>query len=323
MKSALVWSLATVAALAAAPSGYSWWDVGHKAMAIEATALLKPAARAHVKSILGTDDLASAATWMDELKEARYHAGPLATDPEALHFNHVFPHNSDWHFVDLPLGLPAYDPNSGFSRPDDLVHMLSASIDVLEGHGDPNITKPEALWMLVHFCGDIHQPLHVANGFFRVSDSGVPTLVTDPAEAEGLSNDKGGNCERFGKAKSDVLHAYWDGILVEKFSGGKDPVKVATLLSADAAQSGASWADAGDYHLWPGLWATESILAARTAYAGLSYGNVELDPRGGIRTIWVTLPTDYDRTALPLARERLAKSGYRLAELLNAIHWAD
>jgi hypothetical protein len=315
--------LAALALSWGSAAAHAWGVEGHRALAMEASSLLTPAARAQVVRILDNDNLAAVSTWMDELREAHFHAGPLGHDSEALRFDHDFPHNGEWHYVDFPLGSRAYALDSDYARPDDVVHMIEAAVSVLEGGGDARITRKEALRMLVHFVGDLHQPLHVANGYFRTPPDGPVVLVSDPSDAEGLLDDRGGNADFFGPGKWDELHAYWDSDLVTKVGGGSAPRVIAGLLEADAARDGAGWASAGDYHHWAEAWASESIAAARTAYEGIVFGTATTTERGGIGKISVTLPKDYDQAAVPLARERLAKAGFHLAELLNALRWAD
>ena len=47
--------------------------------------------------------------------------------------------------------------------------------------------------VLVHMVGDVHQPLHVAYGYYDVTDLVHPKLITNPALAVGKPNDRGGN----------------------------------------------------------------------------------------------------------------------------------
>lgn len=317
-----IWTTATLVLAAAAPA-YPWGREGHAAMALAAEQSLSAEARSHVAKILGSDDMASIASWMDDVRAAYFHAGPLGSDPEALKFNAEFPHNGEWHYVDMALGAKAYTLDAPTANPHDVVHMAEEAIRVLEGGGDKRITQREALCMLVHFVGDMHQPLHVGNGFFSIGADGAATLVTDPAATAGLPNDKGGNALFFGPGRYDELHAYWDVGLVDKIAKSKDPAAIAAVLERQIAAQGASWASAGDYHHWPEQWATESVQAARTAYAGLVFGAVTPDPKGGFKRIEIQLPANYDQVCVPLAQERLAKSAFHLAEVLNAIKWAD
>jgi len=314
---------ASFLALALACTAYPWGAQGHRAMAIVAERNLSAEARSHVAAILGSDDLGSIASWMDEVRSAYFHQGPLAADPEALKFNAEFPKNGEWHYVDLPLGTAAYALDGPYAKPDDVVHMLEEAVRVLEGGGDRRITKREALCMLVHFVGDLHQPLHVANGYFETAADGTAKLDTDPASLKGVPNDKGGNADFFGPGKYDELHAYWDTALVEKIGAGRDPALLAELLEKRLSAESPGWASDGDYHHWAEGWATESLVAARAAYSGITFGALIPDSRGGIKSIKITFPPHYDEVAVPLAAERLAKSGYHLAEILNAIHWSD
>jgi hypothetical protein len=315
-------SAALALGLAFTVPAHAWDAEGHAAVALVAEHNLTPEARAHVVKLLGSDDIASIASWMDQVRAAYFHSGPLGSDPEALKFDAEFPKNGEWHYVDLPLGLKAYELDGSFSRPDDVVHMIEAAVSVLEGGGDRRITPREALYMLVHFVGDEHQPLHVGNGFYDV-DAGTVKLVTDPNAAKGLPNDKGGNALFFGTGKYDELHAYWDSNLVQKVADTKDPTQLEGVLEKTVTAESSQWKDDGDYHHWAEGWATESLAAARTAYAGITFGAETPDSRGGIKSIKITLPANYDAVCVPIAKERLAQGGYHLAEILNAIQWSE
>lgn len=314
---------AAILSLALASPGYSWWSDGHQALALEATQELSPEARAHVVKILGSDNLESIAVWMDDLRSVAFHAGPLAQDPEALKFHADFPRNQEWHYADMPLGVTTYKLDDPMANPHDVVHSIELAVAVLEGGGDPKITKLQALRMIVHFVGDEHQPLHVGNGFISIDAAGKVTIVTDPAATKGLPNDKGGNDLFFGPAKNDELHAYWDGILVEKLAGSKEPAVIADWIEKDTAAKGDTWKDSGDYHHWPETWASQSLAAARLAYTDLTVGAATLNEKGKIKKVAITLPANYDEVCGPVAEDQLAKAGYHLAELLNAIQWAD
>jgi hypothetical protein len=315
--------IALALAIAGATPAYPWAAEGHRALSLVAEQHLTADARSHVVKILGSDDLPSIAVYMDDLRSALFHTGPLGSDPEALRFNAEFPQNSLWHYVDLPLGTKAYELDGAFSNPHDVVHMVEEAVSVLEGGGDKRISKLQALRMVVHFVGDEHQPLHIGNGFYQVGADGAVNLVTDPAAAKGLPNDKGGNALFFGPGRYDELHAYWDLALVAKIANTEKPEELAKVLEAKAAAEGAPWKSTGDYHHWAEAWATESLVAARTAYEGIAFGAETPDPKGGIKSIKITFPPHYDENCIPLAEKRLAQAGYHLAELLNAIHWAD
>jgi hypothetical protein len=310
-------------ATAFAAPAYSWSREGHVALATVAAQNLSADARAHVIKILGDDNLGAISVWMDELRTAAVHAGPLAFDPEAQQFNRDFPNNADWHFVDLPLGTKAYEPDGPFAKPGDIVHAIAQAVSVLEGGGDSRITKKIALRMIVHLVGDIHQPLHTISGYYEVAADGTAKLVTDPEAAKGLPGDRGGNALYFGPGKFDELHSEWDYTLPMKITNSVIPADLAKILQAKIAAEGAGWKSPGDYHRWAEGWATESLEAAQTAYRGIEFGAVTPDPAGGFKKIAITLPSDYESVCIPLAEQRLAQAAYHLAEILNAIHWAD
>src|SRR6185369_7594627 len=83
-----------------------WGPQGHQAVAETARGLLTEKTRAAIIKILENDDLAAIATWSDEVREAARGKGPLLNDPEVIQFNKKFPHNDQWHYVNLPLATP-------------------------------------------------------------------------------------------------------------------------------------------------------------------------------------------------------------------------
>jgi hypothetical protein len=314
---------AILLALAFAAPAYPWSREGHMAVASIAMGSLSDDARKHVVKLLGNDDLTAVCVYMDELRTAAVHAGPLAFDPEAQQFNRDFPDNFYWHYVDLPLGTKAYEPDGPFAKPDDVVHSIAMAVSVLEGGGDSRISKQMALRMIVHFVGDIHQPMHCVSGYYTVAADGTAMLVTDPEAAKGLPGDKGGNVLFFGPGKFDELHNYWDYTLPTKITHSTVTADLVKVLEPRVAAEGAGWKSPGDYHHWAEGWATESLEAAQTAYRGIEFGEVTPDPAGGFKKIAITLPSDYESVCIPLAEQRLAQAAYHLAEILNAIHWAD
>jgi hypothetical protein len=305
--------------LLTASTGYPWGAQGHAAVGLVAEQRLNSSARRHIERILGDSDLASLASWMDELRGVDRDFGPLAGSAEAHAFIKQFPNSFEWHYVDLPLGESQYRDNDSFSRPDDVVHQINLAVQVLEGRSNAMAPK-YAIYVIVHLVGDLHQPLHVAYGYYDLSDPDHPILITESKAAEGKESDKGANDLSLGVGRWDELHAYWDDVLPRKVAGSKDTRALAQKMTEIIAPD--RWASMGDYHSWAEQWATESIVASRKVYAGIKYGSSELED-GKLRRIRITLPIDYDATAIPLARERLAKAAFHLAELLNNIDWPN
>jgi hypothetical protein len=312
---------ALVCVLAAPAMG--WGQDGHRLVGEAAQKLLTHKARAHVAALLGNADLAAASTWADDLRAAAKGQGPLAGDPEAARINRDFPKNARWHFVDLPLGTKDYAQAEqlGFASDDDVVHAIDRCIAILDGSapsGSPSLTKAEALKFLVHFVGDLHQPLHACSGYYRVGSDKSVQLVADPGAAKGLISDRGGNELVFGKGKFDELHALWDVDLVTGFENElKRPKPVTRILRRIDA---AAWADSGDYHDWAQRWAIDTLTESRHAYDGLTFGKAEFDPSGKLTRISVKVDIKaYKRANEDVAGNQLAKAAFRLAELLNRI----
>lgn len=189
---------------------FPWGAQGHQAVGEVARQLLTPAAKAAIEKILGNDDLGSCGTWLDEVRAvARNHTNHLTADEktEARAFNKAQPKNAEWHYVNLPVGYTIYAPDGAFSSPDDVVHAIGTAVDVLEGKSN-RYTKIQALRVLVHLVGDVHQPLHTISGYFDCKDPTQPKLISNPALALNFPHDRGGN--QLFYTKTLELHALWD-----------------------------------------------------------------------------------------------------------------
>jgi hypothetical protein len=184
---------------------------------------------------------------------------------------------------------------------DDIIKALVHNVEVLKTSTDDN-ARAQALRFIIHFVGDIHQPLHCST---RV----------DKDHPDG---DRGGNLfnvkvrDANGRMQTKNLHSYWDGGL-DGFAKGGPNFSPPPLNKIPAA---ASTAMRGNPGTSPFLrldnppdfagWAMESSdLAQRKAYDGLTPGG--------------TPDAHYRREGTRIARRRVAWGGYRLAALLNSI----
>jgi hypothetical protein len=301
---------------------------GHETIGEIARQRLNPKTSQAIKGIIGSDDLAGISTWADDLKQvARNLPSKLTPEQtqEAREFNQKFTHNGDWHFCNFPLDA-TYDPNSPFARRDDAIHIIQQCILVLESPQTPlsvrtNFTKAQALRLLVHLVGDIHQPLHVGCGFYDLTDPDHPKLLTNPAKIQLRVNqhDKGGNDLRYSKNARDQLHSYWDTTLVEKLGGGRDYHRLASLVLKNTRPEQSK--DTGDHHKWPEIWATDSISQAKGAYRGIQFLKAYRTKNGRLDYLDIQLPLNYASQQSERAMNQLAKAGVRLANLLNSINW--
>jgi S1/P1 Nuclease len=83
------------AALFFTTPAYPWGAEGHQAIGEAARTMLTSEARTGIQRVLGEDDLASIAVWLDDVRNlAHHHSGPLKNDPEASAFNAKFTENA-------------------------------------------------------------------------------------------------------------------------------------------------------------------------------------------------------------------------------------
>jgi S1/P1 nuclease len=301
---------------------FGWGAEGHRAIATLAQDLINADTRGKVQALLnqcGEHDLASASTWADDIRPNARSDRPRPPDADA--FNSRFPDNASWHFVNLPLGTTSFAEAEHFipnqSNVIDVIHRCIAVLETSVPAAE-EISRPDALRLLVHFVGDIHQPLHCGTGFYKISETGPPILVTNPSEAAGLPNDRGGNDLFYGP--KDQLHALWDLDMVSNVAGTFDYRSLAAFLRRQY-QNGSWPATPGDYHRWAESWALESVKAANQAYTGIRFNSVET--MGGPNSLWIaiSLPPDYEEKNRALAMHQLLKAGVRLAQLLDRVRW--
>jgi hypothetical protein len=322
------WSiLLIIAALLQVRSALAWGPEGHRAVAALAEELVSPATKARVKAILAQDqsaDLASVSVWADDARLASFGAGPLKNDPLAAAFNHDWPHSALWHFVDLPLATEQYNEAKAYVSSDDVVHAIERCTLALEGHDpeQPALAPSMALRLLVHFVGDIHQPLHCGCGYYDLPVGQPAKLIQEPAKALGKTSDQGANLLFYDVENRLELHVFWDVVLVTAVTGSNDYHRLVEQLRIVNIENEVT---NSDYHHWPETWAIDSVRDARKAYAGLTFGIPiqQSNPNGNGQNliIPITLPSGYSEKMKPIVIERLRVAADHLAALLDRIQW--
>jgi hypothetical protein len=189
-----------LAALAVAPSVHAWGRQGHAIVAELAQRRLSPAAEAEVERLLApehTRSLADVASWPDELRD----------DPsrEAL-----AKATAKLHYINFRSDDCTYVPPRDCPGDQCVVGGLTRYVAVLTDRSQPDAARLEALKFVVHFVGDVHQPLHA-----------------------GYRDDKGGNAYQVQfQGKGTNLHSVWDSGLLG--THGKDRRAYAGELDARA-----------------------------------------------------------------------------------------
>ncbi len=324
-------------------SAQAFGATGHSAVADVAAQLIKGTrAEREVARILGPTRLHDIAVWADCVKgidpakgfsytvTGRYpECAPFENKPEeeALMRDYVKRNNEacapkpgeeschkQYHYTNPALERGRYKPGSVGTSDHDIVAAIEAARQRLSGGQVPAPfqleTEREALALLVHDLGDLHQPLHV--GSVYLDEKGLrrdPDVQGDDPQARTI----GGNALVLNGPSGPAgnLHAFWDNL-----PGKLSPEQLAAL--PDAARHVP--ATVSDPAQWPALWASESMAEAETAFAGLQFGERQSSLRG---PRWVvTLPADYDARSQRLIVQQLARAGARLAQLLQAI-WPE
>ncbi len=244
---------------------YAWGPEGHEVIARIAADNLSSAAHLRISQLLGGDAPALMvldSNWADEVRADR-------------------PETTNWHFVNIEIGSKGYNPHRDCASDDCVVAQIAHDAAALRDPPTPHAAKLDALRFLIHFVGDLHQPLHSAD-----------------------RHDKGGNnlVVILGKKRTN-LHHVWDEELVEAM--GPDVNQVAGGIEAGLSPQDKARFASGT----PADWANESFaVAGKEIYA-------RIPSRGPVR-----LPRDYARRENAVVRLQLARAGIRLATLLNGIY---
>jgi hypothetical protein len=305
------------AVLAATMSVAAFGEAGHRLVGTVAELHLRNTrAASEVRKILRPNEtLADAAVWADRIKDPLYEDA----DTALMRLNH--PAHDTYHYANVPFGAERYSIAATGARSSDIVQMARECIRVLKGASRPGsglvLSQRDALRLLAHFVGDMHQPLHVGNAF--VSDSG-PLQFVDPAGGTGWRSTLGGNGLIYGPEGRFNLHSYWDSHAVNITMQRDDVSTFAARLVAEIPPT-ASWKGKGDVDGWPEQWATEGLALAKDAHRGIRLISY-LGPDDAKRTAhrWsIEQPAGYDERARPMIRQQLATGGYRLAAVLKEI----
>ena len=325
-------------ALLCAGTARAWGPDGHHTVGAIADRLLAgtPAA-AHVRALLGTLTLEQAAVWADCAKgvdpsrdfrytaAGRYPECAIYETPagEAGMIDFVrrndtncprVPHDESchrqYHYTDESIAHARYRLGDVGTRPDDVVGATGAAIAVLQGRPAPApfdiASTREALLLLAHYVGDIHQPLHVGAVYL---DARGHRVDPDAGRFDAATATAGGNAIAVLDVPVDRvfqnLHATWDEVPAAFKPAGIDAAWLARAREVPPTPG----APAG----WPAAWATGTLDAAREAFAGLSFGPGPTGP-------WTTSRSPaYDERMTRLKQRQLTLAGARLAQVLEAI----
>ena len=158
--------LALIAALAgafAANNALAWGNNGHRIVGAIADNLIKGSnAEKQVAALLQPgESLEKVANWADCVKGT--FCGPQTQEMNDYVAAH--PKHTEYHYTDVPFQLTEYHLHGVGTAEHDIVQTLQQCIATLQGKGDGKFSPRQALLILTHLAGDIHQPLHVGAAF--------------------------------------------------------------------------------------------------------------------------------------------------------------
>ncbi|KAJ3324261.1 hypothetical protein HDV06_000300 [Boothiomyces sp. JEL0866] len=264
-----------------ATSVNAWGTEGHAIVGSIAQNFLDSNAQSYVNKILaGNGDMAAVASWADSYK---------FTTPGAF--------SKPLHYVDIKDAPPT---SCGFDESRDCPNggCINTAIQTYTSQLCDASTNLDALRFLIHFFGDVTQPLHNSN------------------------RDTGGNGDKVNyKGKQSNLHHIWDTEMVQdRIAENSDQSSyvnqlVNSISSGNFASAASSWISQHPYD------------------AGSQYGNnlasidysIDSDSYG-CSYVWAQFDADpsqdfsgsYYQGAASIIDIQLAKGGYRLAKHLNA-----
>lgn len=264
----------------------AWGANGHRIVAKICYDNLSEAARGRVDEALGDNYLEQVSTWPDYI---RAESGWDFASP--WHYMTVQPDQDVADVAAATAADPAiFDVREAILLMRDVLGDRAQARDQLQRLMDEHEVQPlagsldaTALAFLIHFVGDVHQPMHV-----------------------GKNRDLGGNkitVLYFGERHN--LHAVWDTRIIEQER--LSYTEFARFVEKHVGRRKAEWEGAD-----PDQWMAESVVLREVIYNTL-YD--ETDRESGLPSFGY----DYQHDFLPIVEERLGAAGYRAAAMLNAI----
>ena len=333
MRGAALLALALFAATA-----HAWGPDGHHTVGALADRLIAGTdAEAHVRKLLGGLTLEQAAVWADCAKgvdprkdfaytsAGKYPECAIFETPQGEAEMSDFVRRNDtncprepgdeschkeYHYTDEAIQHEHYRLGDVGTRDFDVVAAITATIHVLEDEPAPAPfdikDKREALLLLDHYVGDIHQPLHVGAVYLDAQGN-----VVDPSRGrfDRATSTQGGNTittnHVAASGRAENLHSRWDAVPESLRSSHIDDAWLALARAVPPSR--------GPIDGWSTSWADETLARAREALEDLAFG----PQANGLRS--VNLDGHYDDSMTSIKKQQLTEAGARLAQTLKTV----
>src|SRR5262245_17381942 len=297
----------------------AWGCDGHRAVAIIAQRLLSSTVANRVRAVLTatpvdpalprfcppvpTDIIADVATWADDFRD-------------------VEPQTAAWHFIDFPRSLGANTTNHIPFCPngDCVIAAIVTQFNVLRMSTNPTL-KANALRFIIHFMGDLHQPLHTISNGDRGGNC-VPITYFMQAPQEGENGSFRPN-----------LHSVWDTETIRRLMNTEGLADAQALANRAAGGNLPTVAPLTPTTTRVRSWASGSNTVARM----VTYGRLPVDPPMEPATaamigsctdnnqvslrmaeLHETIADSYEQASVPVILSQLRLAGQRLASVLKA-----
>jgi hypothetical protein len=270
-----------LALLIAASPAPAWWEYGHETVARIAWLNVSPHSRTEIRRLLAQSRLletptcpsrtiAQAAHWPDCIKTLRDR------------FSYAYA----WHQQNIEICRP-FDPQAGCRDGNCITAQIARQARLLADRSLPTRERLMALDFLIHFMGDLHQPMHAADH----GDYGGNRVPVSYGIIAGRTN----------------LHLIWDGYLAER--GISQPPGEAAGILSELSEADKSAIREGGIEDW----ARESWEAGRE----FAYGTIMADPCGDPPGERPVIDEATTRRLVPIVRRQIARGGLRLARMLD------
>jgi hypothetical protein len=270
-----------LAALVAATPASAWWEYGHETVAGIAMDQVRPDTRAKIRALLAKGGLLEtpecpvrtieqASVWADCVK------------PLGDRFTFAY----SWHYQNVDICKP-FDLKAACKDGNCVSAQIERNARLLADRKVPVRERVQALAFLVHFVGDLMQPMHAGDR----GDLGGNKVAANYGLVGGRTN----------------LHAIWDGYLAER-SISTPPAGPRGLLSQFPREERAQLASGTVAD-----WSRDSWEVARTK----AYASLIGDPCAPKTEDRRTLSEAEVQQLIPVVRRQIVAGGMRLARLLD------
>lgn len=299
----------------AAPAAHAWGCKGHQAVALIAEKHLTPEAKQMVQALLSgnpidprvkrycgsavNDRMADASTWPDDVRGERK--------------------NGPWHYIDIPRGKHKGSLEEYCGAGGCITRAIEEQRAKLKDKDADAVLRTEALRYLIHFVGDLHQPLHAINN----GDNGGNCVPVKYFHHGPLPNTFHPEHEDY----SPNLHQIWDTEIVERDMEISNPQRYADELDEKFRAESAAWEAAG-IHVESWAWESHELAETEVYEALPEKIGVEPDVKPAscadnnhvakrMFEKHVTVGETYQTRAAKTAETGIAEAGVRLAMILN------